>query len=303
MRGRRGDEDITLRVPVRKLVQRETSGLSSTWARQRIAELLLEPAYLRGRGPAVRRVEDEVLELSLRHDVLTELTAFVAVDRRSSIKGRGASTTVIQGVDLAEGMAHEYVFGELAVPSDGKGGDGDGTLGSVSGGGGGTGSGYGSGAGGRFAGGTHRVPTIRQARAQVKHGGLDKHIIRRIVRAHLQEVRGCYNAALVRDPAAHGRVVVQFSIDADGRVGAAFVASSDIDDTRLGRCIAAKVRRWEFPTGPDAGYAVVSYPFVLQPEVPGPRDSSTTGTPPDGATVIPRKTAREGSPEAARNPQ
>ncbi len=294
VRGKRGGEDLTLRVPVRKVVRRETTGLASTWARQRIAELFLEPAYLRGRGPAARRVEDEVIELSLRHDVLTELTAFVAVDRRSTIKGRGASTTVIQGVDLAHGMAHEYVFGELASPGDG--GKDGGAIGSGSGGG--TGSGYGSGSGHGFAGRGTRVPHVRMARAQVVRGGLDKHIIRRIVRAHLQEIRGCYNAALVRDPAARGRIVVQFTIGGDGRVGAVVIESSEIDDARLGRCVAAKVRSWEFPTGPDAGHALVSYPFVLQPSA-----SSTTGTPPEGATVIPRNTPRGGSPGAARNRQ
>jgi Ca-activated chloride channel homolog len=281
VRGRRGDEAMTLRVPVRKVVQRETTGLASSWARQRIAELMLDPAYLRGRGPATRRIESEVLDLSLRHDVLTELTAFVAVDRRASITGRGASTTVIQGVDLAEGMAHEYVFGELAAEGGRDGGSG-------------TGSGYGGGSGHGFGGRGSRAPRVRMSQAQMVHGGLDKHIIRRIVRAHLQEIRGCYNKALVRDPTAAGRIVVQFTIGGDGRVGAAVIVSSDIEDTRLGRCIAAKVRGWEFPTGPDAGHAIVSYPFVLQP-------SNTTGTPPEGATVMPRNTPRGGSPGAARN--
>lgn len=296
VRGRRAGEDLTLRVPVRRVVQRETTGLASTWARQRIAELLLEPAYLRGRGPGVWRIEEEVLDLSLRHDVLTELTAFVAVDRRSAVKGRGASTTVVQGVDLAHGMAHEYVFGELETPRGPAGASGSGS-GTTSGSG--TGSGYGSGSG-RLRGRSSRAPQVRMAQAQSVQGGLDRHIIRRIVRAHLQEIRGCYNAALVRDPVAQGRVVVQFTIGTDGRVGAAVIQSSDIDDARLGRCIAAKVRGWEFPIGPAAGHALVSYPFVLRPETP---DSSTTGTPPDGATVIPRNTPRGGSPGAARKRQ
>ncbi|HET6581936.1 MAG TPA: VIT domain-containing protein [Nannocystaceae bacterium] len=262
--GRRGGKPVTLRVPVRKLVQKEASGLASTWARQRIAELLLDSDYLRGRGRAARRIETSVIDLSLKHQVLTELTAFVAVDSVKHIDGKASATTVVQGVDLAEGMAHESVWGHVASPpgAAGYGGAVGGGIGSGSGGG--TGSGYGRGSGTGFGGRAHRIPAIRQARATVR-GSIDKHIIRRIVRAHIGEIRGCYNQLLVKDPAARGRIVVQWVISKTGEVSAAAIQESQLGDAAIGKCITEKVRKWRFPVGENEGVAMVSYPFVLQP--------------------------------------
>ncbi|HWB81867.1 MAG TPA: VIT domain-containing protein [Nannocystaceae bacterium] len=252
--GKRGGAPVTLRVPVHAVEQHEASGLASTWARQRIAELMLTPAYLRGRAPAVGRIEKQVIDLSLRHRVLTELTAFVAIDNVTHVDGKGTATTVVQGVDLAEGMAQEFSWGHVGPDASTHG----------SGGGSGSGSGYGSGAGRGFGGRGTRAPRIRQSQAQVM-GSIDRHIIRRIVRAHLGEIRGCYNAALVRDPNAKGRVVVQFTIGKLGLVHVAAIQESEIDDAALGKCITSKVRKWKFPVSADASAAVVSYPFVLQP--------------------------------------
>lgn len=253
--GNRGGEPVTLRVPVHAVEQRDASGIASSWARQRIAELMLKPAYLRGRQPAVGRIEKQVIDLSLRHRVLTELTAFVAIDNVKHIDGKGTATTVVQGVDLAEGMAQQFAWGHVAPEGHGSGS--------------GSGSGFGSGSGAGFGGRGSRVPQVRQARATVK-GALDHHIIRRIVRAHLGEIRGCYNAALVRDASAKGRIVVQFTIGKLGLVHAAAIQESEIADEALGKCIAAKVRKWKFPVSVDASVAVVSYPFVLQPSEPPP---------------------------------
>jgi hypothetical protein len=92
-----------------------------------------------------------------------------------------------------------------SAPGRGGGGTGEGTIGLGNTGligkgeGGGTGSGYGRGAGAGFGGRGTAVPTVRQAKATVT-GALDKDIIRRIVRAHINEVRYCYNQGLARDP-------------------------------------------------------------------------------------------------------
>jgi hypothetical protein len=97
-------------------------------------------------------------------------------------------------------------------------------------------------------------------------GSLDKHIIRRIVRAHIGEIRGCYNKLLVEDPAARGRIVVQFLISKTGEVTAAAIEKSELGDAAIGKCITDKVRTWRFPVGDNAGVAFVTYPFVLQPK-------------------------------------
>ena len=111
---------------------------------------------------------------------------------------------------------------------------------------------------------SRRLPHVRQAKPKVR-GGLDKDIIRRVVRAHLNEVRHCYNEGLARDPALKGRVAVQFTIGPMGRVPVAAVQESSVADHAVGRCIAKAVRRWRFPKVKGGGNVVVTYPFVLTP--------------------------------------
>jgi outer membrane biosynthesis protein TonB len=100
--------------------------------------------------------------------------------------------------------------------------------------------------------------------ASAGEGTLDKDLIRRVVRAHIPEIRHCYNQALTRDPTAQGKVVIDFTIGEDGKVVASKVSSSDMADQDAPRCMSDAVLRWSFPR-PDGGQVVVSYPFVLEP--------------------------------------
>ncbi len=134
-------------------------------------------------------------------------------------------------------------------------------------GGGGTGEGpiglgnaglIGKGSGGK------KVPRVRQAKATVK-GSLDKDIIRRIVRAHINEVRSCYSKALSKDPTLEGKVVVDFTIGSDGEVTASSISSTTLSDKDVGTCIAGAAKRWKFPSPTGGGIVIVTYPFVLEP--------------------------------------
>ena len=174
----------------------------------------------------------------------------------------------LTGTEIGEA----YGVGGLGLVGTGRGGGGtgEGTIGLGNtgligkGGGGGTGSGYGRGAGAGFGGRGNRVPRVRQARAQVQ-GGMDKDIIRRIVRAHINEVRACYNQGLNRDPNLRGRVSVNFMITSGGTVGTSVVQDTDLKDRSVANCIAKAVKRWKFPKPPGGGNAIVTYPFTLSP--------------------------------------
>ncbi|HVI03531.1 MAG TPA: VIT domain-containing protein [Enhygromyxa sp.] len=175
-----------------------------------------------------------ITEVALQHRILTEFTSFVAVDEAGVVDDfGGAVPTVVQALSLPEGTLHE-------------GGDGGTAAGS--------------------ARRSVRVPQIRHARAEAA-GALDKDIIRRIVRAHINEVRGCYNTALTRNPATTGRVAILFTIMRSGEVTSAVVEINETGDTKLGSCIAARAKTWRFPEveGGSGTAIVVSYPFVLRP--------------------------------------
>ena len=104
-----------------------------------------------------------------------------------------------------------------------------------------------------------------QARAgEGAEGTLARDEIRKVVVAHIGEIRRCYNEGLSRDPAAQGRVVLEFTIGAEGTVTRSAVGSSDMADVKVPECMAAAALGWSFPR-PEGGEVAVSYPFVLEP--------------------------------------
>jgi Ca-activated chloride channel family protein len=259
VRGHRGDEAVELPVALQTVRDEDVDGVRSMWARERIDELELDPSLAWASAARRTRVVEQVVDLSLHHRVLTQHTAFVAIDHTRVVEGRSKGKSVVQGVELPAGVAHEAVWGHVGRPPGGR----QSLVGS-GGGGGGSGSGYGSGSGAGFGGRGKRVPSVRFAKAEIR-GALHRDIIRRIVRAHVNEVRHCYNQGLVGDPGLAGRVVIQFVISAIGKVSVSTVASSELTDEKVGQCIARAVKRWSFPKSEGSGTVLVNYPFLLSP--------------------------------------
>lgn len=119
------------------------------------------------------------------------------------------------------------------------------------------------------------VPRVRQPKAHVE-GTLDQDIVRRIMRAHINEVRHCYHQGLTRNPELRGRVEVAYSISDEGRVLTSIVKESSVGDPTVGECMARAVKRWRFPR-PSSGTVHVVAPFELDPGagvgMPGPRSA------------------------------
>jgi TonB family protein len=185
------------------------------------------------------------------------------------------------GGSLTEAMGHldstiiadAYGHGGIGLVGTGAGGGGthEGTLGGGGlgtlgkfGVGPGTGPGYGAGQGALHRREVAKVPSILVGDSIVR-GSLDKEIIRRIVRRHLNEVKYCYEQELPRNAKLAGRVVVQFTIANTGRVLASVLQSSTMGNVRVESCVVNAVRRWEFPEPSGGGLVMVSYPFQLSP--------------------------------------
>lgn len=187
---------------------------------------------------------------------------------RDSALGNDAENVLGGLVGTQVGEA--YGVGGLGLVGTGRGGGGTGegtiglgSLGTIGkGGGGGSGSGYGRGAGG-LGGRRAKAPDVVPGTAQVR-GALDKEIIRRVIRRHINEVKFCYEKELTKNPDLYGRVMVQFTIAGTGAVVASVVQQSTMNNPPVDECIAGAVRRWEFPKPQGGGIVVVSYPFVLK---------------------------------------
>ncbi len=193
----------------------------------------------------------------------------------ASIFGRdtalGSDPENVLGGLIGNQIGEAYGIGGLGLVGTGAGGGGTGegtiglgNLGTIGkGGGGGSGSGYGRGAGG-LGGRRARAPEVMPGQANVR-GSLDKEIIRRIIRRHINEVKYCYEQELTRKPELGGRVAVQFTIAATGQVVASVLQNSTMGNARVENCVVQAVRRWEFPKPLGGGIVIVTYPFNFTP--------------------------------------
>jgi TonB family protein len=184
----------------------------------------------------------------------------------------GADAQDALGQLVGTTIGNAYGVGGLGIVGIGSGGDGmgEGTLGvgriatkgrfgRGSGGDGSYGTSIGIGdLGRRQARGPEILPGIGSVT-----GSLDKEIIRREIRRHLNEVRFCYEQGLTKKPALEGRLVVHFTIAPTGRVLVAVPQSSTLGLASVDECVVQAVRRWQFPQPAGGGLAMVSYPFQL----------------------------------------
>jgi TonB family protein len=188
----------------------------------------------------------------------------------------GPDKETIMGNLLGTTTASAYGVGGLSAIGSGAGGGGTGdhtiglgvfnTLGKFGPGqgpGNGPGRGYGTGVG-ILAKRAPKTPDVLPGLLTTQ-GTLDKEIIRRIVRRHLNEVKYCYDQALVRQPKLDGRIVVKFTIAGTGQVLASFVQSTTLGSPAVEMCVANAVKRWDFPAPRQGGLAIVSYPFTFSP--------------------------------------
>ncbi|MEZ4385392.1 MAG: VIT domain-containing protein [Nannocystaceae bacterium] len=274
LEGKLGGEAVRIPVTIDFSKAENASGLASMWARKQIDEWLGSRRFRDDRD----KMRELVTELAIERRIMTEYTSFVAVGEEVVAQADGSYKTVTQAVETPEGVVagaevgESFGVGGLGLVGTGRGGGGGGAgtigLGNIGvigkGGGGGTGSGYGRGGGADFGGRGARVPRVRQAKALVS-GSLDRDIIRRIIRAHINEVRHCYNQGLQRDPKLAGRLAIKFKILGTGAVAKEVEIETSIGDEKVDQCVSKALRRWKFPKPEGGGEVVVTYPFLLEP--------------------------------------
>ncbi|HEX5661117.1 MAG TPA: AgmX/PglI C-terminal domain-containing protein [Polyangiales bacterium] len=103
----------------------------------------------------------------------------------------------------------------------------------------------------------------RASRPGAATGTVNGAEVQATIRAHIEEVQKCYEAALHDSSESGGRVVVRFVIDATGRVPQVNLGSSELDASELGCCVVERVSQWSFPKPENGSFVVVEYPFVV----------------------------------------
>jgi Ca-activated chloride channel family protein len=262
IRGRQAGRDVSFAVPV---VLPERAGahpaIATVWARERIAEL--SRRLVRKADPEIER---QIIELSIASRVLTQLTAFVAVDR-SRVTAGGTPVRVAVPVEVPDAVAGIAAGGVYSVSGYGVGGGGTGwgTIGLGSYGTLGTGSGTSVGHGYSVSAGRAAVaiPTVTIGAPTLAADEIGKPVIRRYVRRQLNQIRYCYDKRLISRPTLAGTLTVHFTIRDNGRVVAA--TADGLGDAEVEACVAGVIQAIEFPRSDGGGVVQINYPFELHP--------------------------------------
>ncbi|MEO8699679.1 MAG: VIT domain-containing protein [Kofleriaceae bacterium] len=247
--------DVHFEVPVALPATTDRPAIGAVWARARIAEL--SRALIRKADESAQR---EIIELSIAHRVLTQYTAFVAVDSSRVTAGGDAKRVVVPvEIPAAARNVASGAFGQLA----------GGVLGDV----GGYGYGYSAGV---LAGESLAIeapapppppkvivqmpPTI--AAFGVKVIGGDVATVKRYAVRLMPDIRYCYERALRTTPELTGTVTARFTIGVTGKVTSS--TASGIGNKEVEACIAQVMHRLELPKQDD-GPMSVDYPLKLEP--------------------------------------
>jgi Ca-activated chloride channel family protein len=86
--------------------------MASVWARQQVRELMSQMV----RAGQTKELIEKVTQLGLTFRLMTQWTSFVAVEEKV-VNVDGKPQTVVQPVEMPEGVSYEGVFGEQQMPA------------------------------------------------------------------------------------------------------------------------------------------------------------------------------------------
>ena len=132
-----------------------------------------------------------------------------------------------------------------------------------SGGGSEVGYGTGAGSGAAVAGQGKGFVSLDTQEASVDEG-LTKEEVARVIHAHMNEIRYCYESAILKNSNLEGKLLVDFQIEAAGSVKKAGKKESSVSESGVSDCVIRRLVTWQFPK-PRGGVTVaISYPFLFK---------------------------------------
>ncbi len=93
-------------------------------------------------------------------------------------------------------------------------------------------------------------------------GGLTREEVDRVVKSRKGTIQACYQREANRDRSLEGKLVVNFSIDASGKVTSTRIAGdrSTLKSSGVESCVKRQIQGLKFPA---KGGAIVNYPFIF----------------------------------------
>ncbi|MBQ9395922.1 MAG: energy transducer TonB [Proteobacteria bacterium] len=102
--------------------------------------------------------------------------------------------------------------------------------------------------------------------APIITGSLNHRLVRKIVLLHENEIRHCYEKALLKDKTLSGKVTTKFTILSNGVVEKAEITESTLNNAEIEQCVVDQIETWEFysiKTWGDGEKTIVEYPYVF----------------------------------------
>lgn len=186
--------------------------------------------------------------------------------------GSNAVSNVFGPGGLGSGINNAMGGLQGTAMGDAGGAGGLGSRGTGAGGGGtglgigGLGGGHGRGSGGKGnidLGGRGKGTTRVVPGKTIIQGSLSREEIGRVIRAHLNRFKYCYEKQLNANPNLSGKISVYFTIAPNGAVAQASVRETSMNDRNVEECVLTVMRSLKFPQPRGGGVVVVTYPFVF----------------------------------------
>ncbi len=94
--------------------------------------------------------------------------------------------------------------------------------------------------------------------------GLPRDLVAKVIRAHFNEIKFCYERELQHTEGLAGKVGVFFVIGPLGEVLEARVFESTLDNPTVEECMLSRVRRWKFAEPAGGGTVEVNHPWIFR---------------------------------------
>lgn len=93
-------------------------------------------------------------------------------------------------------------------------------------------------------------------------GELSKEEIQKVINQHIGEIQYCYEKQLRTQPGLSGRVVLDWTVNLQGKVTVVKIAQSTLASSDATNCMMTKLKSWKFPN-PRGGAVSIVFPFVF----------------------------------------
>jgi hypothetical protein len=107
------------------------------------------------------------------------------------------------------------------------------------------------------------VPVAMPTKATQVRGSIDRDAVAKVLEEHMNDMRGCYERALMRDPnLGAGKILLEWNISATGTVSDVRTKVATLKNTEVNTCLLDVLKQLQFPK-PQGGVVIVSYPFLF----------------------------------------